>query len=156
MFVPNAFYLEPFVCMVVFNVCLMIVVNSKTKFNYLAFYHCHRNPRRIPKLDGILEQAKLHLTHERQFDEKQSKSVQLARVMYMLGESKEEVEKELNIAIGAGDDVTLAYHFAALYYEQTSQPDKALECCEKTLEIVGKDWFHGAIICRCKQRLHSQ
>ena len=122
----------------------------------MAFSYCHRNPVKIPKLDEILEQAKTHLMYERQFTDNAPPSWQLARVMYMLGESRGEVEKELNSAIERDDEEFEALQFGALYYEQKSQPDKALKCCEKALEIEDDDWFYCSIVRHCKRRLLSR
>ena len=107
-------------------------------------------------MDGVLEQVKLHVTYLRRFKENANASVQLARVMYMLGESKEEIEKELTSAIETNSDEFAALQFGALYYEKTSQPEKAWECCEKALEIDDDDWFHCSIVRHCKRRLCSR
>ena len=114
---------------------------------YLAFTYCHRNPVSIPLLNDILEQIKAHLTFN-SADHGLEMSVQLPRVMYMLGESKEDVERALR---NEGDNFQ-SLQFGALYYEQTSQPALALECCKKALRLE-KNSLRRSVVLRCKQRL---
>ena len=117
---------------------------------YLAFTYCHRNPVSIPLLNDILEQIKAHLTFN-SADHGLEMSVQLPRVMYMLGEKNEDVENALR---SEGDNFQ-SLQFGALYYEQTSQPALALECCEKALGLE-KDSFRRSVVYRCMQRLRTR
>ena len=116
--------------------------------------------------------------------ESSSCSSQLPRVMYMLGEKKEDVEKELKTLLeddedgvededndedkededkdedgdedqGVDKDYFQALQFGALYYERTSQFALALECCEKALDIMDHP-FHSSVVLHCKQRLISK
>ena len=117
---------------------------------YLAFTYCHRNSVRIPLLNEILEQVKAHLTFNPAAHSLEM-SVQLPRVMYMLGEKNEDVENALR---SEGDNFQ-SLQFGALYYDQTSQPALALECCEKALGLE-KDSFRRSVVYRCMQRLRTR
>ena len=72
----------------------------------------------------------------------------------MLGERKEDVEKELNACLEKDADDFDALQFGVFYYEQTSRPTLALECCEKALGIMDHP-FHRSLVSCCKRRLRS-
>ena len=101
-------------------------------------------------LNKLLEQVKAHLTFN---PEAHCLTIfgQLPRVMYMLGERNADVESALR---SEGDNFQ-CLQFGALYYEQTSQPALALECCEKALGLE-KDSFRRSVVYRCMQRLRTR
>ena len=110
---------------------------------------------RIPQLAAILEQVKVHFMYIRGCGSSSSCSSQLPRVMYLLGERKEDVEKELNACLEKDADDFDALQFGALYYEQTSRTALALECCKKALDIMDHP-FHSSLVSCCKRRLLSK
>ena len=127
-----------------------LLVTDYQKWLYLAFTYCHRNSVRIPLLNEILEQVKAHLTFNPQAHFL-TVFGQLPRVMYMLGERNADVESALR---SEGDNFQ-SLQFGALYYEQTSQPVLALECCEKALGLE-KESFRRIAVYRCMQRLRTR
>ena len=133
---------------------IYFAVTPRQKWIYLAFSYCHRNPVNIPMLHELLTQVKVHLTHNRRVHNSLGTPVQLPRVMYMLGENTEDIDKELKATIATKSDF-YALQFGALYYEQTSRPTLALECCKDALDIMDHP-FHSSVVLRCKQRLLSK